>query len=177
MFDVGASTVLLLRKNGHPLERRCSEMVEEQAERLAEQVSRDLMSESEAAAVLQSLEAGFEAGALRAFGQYPDTLHHPSDFKPFLPDRSGGVTVAGRFWQGKKLRKEAAQLATQGANVSLYLFSWNTRFHHVRYDLAGYWEQSGGLFGKAARDEPLFQLNRLRSRVRREQERVRLARG
>ena len=177
LFDVGASTVLLLRKNGHPLEPRCSEMVEEQAERLAEQVSRDLMSESEAAAVLQSLEAGFEAGALRAFGQYPDTLHHPSDFKPFLPDRSGGVTVAGRFWQGKKLRKEAAQLATQGANVSLYLFSWNTRFHHFRYDLAGYWEQSGGLFGKAARDEPLFQLNRLRSRVRREQERVRLARG
>ena len=177
LFDVGASTVLLLRKNGHPLEPRCSEMVEEQAERLADQVSRDLMSESEAAGVMQSLEAGFEAGAVRAFGQYPDTLHQPSDFKPFLPDRSGGVTVAGRFWQGKKLRKKAAQLAAQGANVSLYIFSWNTHFHHVRYDVAGYWEQSGGLFGRATRDEPLLQLNRLRSRVRREQERVRLARG
>ena len=104
-------------------------------------------------------------------------MRHPSDFKPFLPDRSGSVALAGRFWQGKKLRKEAAELAAQGANVSLYLFSWSARFHHVRYDVAGYWEQNGGLFGKATRDEPLFQLNRLRSRVRREQERVRPARG
>lgn len=177
LFDVGASTVLLLRKFGLPLEPRCSEMTEEQAERLADQVSRELMSEDAATQVMRSLEAGFDAGQHRAFGQYPDTLHHPPAFLPFLPDRSGSVTVSGRWWRREKLREEAAELAAQGANVSLYLFSISTRFHHVRYDVAGYWEQAGGLFGKAARDEPLFRLRHLRQRVKQEQDRVWKARG
>ncbi|MCV2892555.1 glycosyltransferase family 2 protein [Lentibacter sp. XHP0401] len=177
LFDVGASTVLLLRKHGIALEPRCSEMAEEQTERLADQVSRGLQSEADAAEVLRSLEAGFKAGEHRDMGQYPGTLHHPPAFLPFLPDRSGSVTVSGRWSQREKLRREAAELAAQGANVSLYLFSFGTRFHHVRYVDAGYWEQTGGQFGKANRSEPSFCLASFRARLRKEQKRVALARG
>ena len=177
LFDVGASTVLLLRKFGHPLEPRCSEMTKEQAERLADQVGRGLMSEDEAADVMQSLEAGFEAGARRATGQYANTFSHPPEFMQYLPDRNGSVTLSGRWWRRRKLRKNAATLAAQGASVSLYIFSLDTRFHHLRYDEDGYWEQSGGQFGRAERCEPLFQLMRFRKRLRQEQNRVKQIRG
>jgi GT2 family glycosyltransferase len=177
LFDVGASTVLLLRKFGQPLEPRCSEMVEEQASRMADQVTRGLLSDDAAAEVMQSLEAGFEAGAHRAIGQYSNALRQPPAFQEFLPDRNGSVTLSGRWWQRRKLRKEAVKRAAQGANVSLYLFSLDTRFHHVRYDDAGYWEQSGGQFGRAERNEPLFQLVRFRKRLTQEQNRVAQIRG
>jgi len=177
LFDVGASTVLLLRKFGLPLGPRCEEMRDEQTSRLADQVSRGLLSQTAATLVLESLEAGFDAGKTRNFGQYADGLHQPPPFLGFRPDRSGHVTLSGRWRQRAKLRHAAARMAKDGASVSLYLFSLGTRFHHVRFDEAGYWEQAGGQFGKAQRDEPLFRLTAFESRVKREQNRVKLARG
>lgn len=177
LFDVGASTVLLLRKSGLPLASRLEEMREEQTDRLADQISRGLLTQTEARRVLESLEAGFDAGKVRSFGQYPEGLHHPPPFLAFVPDRCGNITLSGRWWRRAKLRREAARLAKQGATVSLYLLSTGTGFHHVRFDEAGYWEQAGGQFGKARRDEPIFRLTAFKDRVRREQDRVKMARG
>lgn len=177
LFDVGASTVVLLRKFGQPLEPRCSEMRAEQAERLAGLVGRGRLGADAAAQVMQSLEAGFDAGQRRRPEQYPDRLHHPSGFLAFLPDRRGSVTLSGRWWRRGALRRKAAALAAQGVSVSLYLFSLDARFHHVRYDAAGYWEQSGGQFGRADRDAPLLQLMGFGKRLKQEQNRVKPTRG
>ena len=178
LHDVGASTVVLLRKFNKPLEPRCSEMAAEQVQRLEDQRSRGLLSAEEADAALKTLEAGFEEGKDRAFGQYPNGLDTPmAGFLPFKPNRSSSETLAGRWHKRRALRREAAELAAQGFNVSLYLFSPDTRFHHVRFDEAGFWEQSGGQLGKSERHQPLFQLISFRKRLLKEQNRVAHARG
>ncbi len=178
LFDVGASTVVLLRKYDKPLEPRCSEMAEEQAARLEDQSHRGLLTKGEAARVLRTLEAGFEGGKNRPVGQYPNNLETPeSAFLPFQPTRQDTKILAGRWRKRRKLRRQAADLAARGFNISLYLYSLDTRYHHLRFDAAGYWEQTGGQFGRSVRSEPLFQLTSFRKRLEKELERVRQARG
>ncbi|MBU2981056.1 glycosyltransferase family 2 protein [Lentibacter algarum] len=178
LFDVGASIVALLRKHGQPLEPRCSEMAEEQVERLRDQQQRGLMNAKEAARLLKTLESGFEAGKERPIEQYlPEKHMLKTEFLPFSKHRATSRVLSGRWRNRTRLRKKAADLAAEGANVSLFLFSFDTRFHHLRFVDAGYWEQTGGQFGRSERNQPLFQLLRLKTRLQREQARVALARG
>ncbi|WP_298679298.1 glycosyltransferase [uncultured Lentibacter sp.] len=177
LFDVGASTVVLQRKTGQPVARAMARMRAEQTARLAAQRRRGLMDTAGEQQVLQSLEAGFCAGVERPFGCYPAGLETPEAFLPFAPDRRENVTLAGRWRNRAALRRRAGELAAQGRNVSLYLFSFDTRFHHLRFDMAGYWEQAGGQFGKAVRSAPLVQLTSFDRRLKAEQDRVKHARG
>ena len=178
LFDVGASTAILLRKREKPLEPRCSEMAEEQTERLQDQIQRGLLTSQAAAQVLQTLEAGFEAGRTRAFGQYPAGLDAAETaLLPFEVRRRDSHVISGRWRNRRKLRKQAQLLADIGVNVSLFLLSPDARFHQVRFDKSGYWEQAGGQFGRSERDQPLFQLFRFKTRLQNERARVAQARG
>jgi hypothetical protein len=85
--------------------------------------------------------------------------------------------LAGRIWQAGRLRAEARARAAAGETVSLFLFGPSPRKHRVRFDAAGFWEQSGGLFGRAERDEPVVRLMRFSTRLRRECARVAPQRG
>lgn len=179
LFDVGASSAVLLRKFGQPLDDRLAEIREEQRLRLSDQQNRGLLSAADVQNVLASLERGIEAGMTRPFHQNPPDFDEfpEAAFLPFTPMRRESCVVSGRWRNRHSLRQEAASLAAQGYNVSLYLLSLDTRFHHARFGAAGYWEQSGGQFGRSDRHEPLFQLTSFRKRLLNEQARVKHARG
>lgn len=178
LFDVGASSALLLRKFGVPLDAGLAELRAEQTARLADQKRRRLVTKAEAKAALQSLEDGIEAGMERPFGKTRDDLAKPSGaFLRFVPERSGTLVISGRRWQLAKLLRTAEHAAASGVNVSLFCFGLTTRFHKVRFHEAGYWLQTGGQFGKSERSEPVFSFWRLTGRVTQEMRRVKASRG
>lgn len=177
LFDVGASTALMLRKFGQDDEPRLSEVAAEQAGRLSSQRDKGLLSERDAARVYDTLKAGFEAGKHRSFGQYPETLRAEESFMPFVPQRSGSLVLSGRRWQRWQLRKRAEKAAAAGVNVSLFMFDLTPRRHQVRFDEAGYWEQSGGQFGASDRSGAFFRTTSFSQRLLDEETRVAPARG
>ena len=86
-----------------------------------------------------------------------------------MPVRAGpGIVLTGRVWQRARLRAEAAMRADRGERVTLILLSPTALFHRVEFRPEGYWEQSGGLWGRAERDEPLVRLQSFGKRVKRE---------
>lgn len=177
LFDVGASSAVLLRKFDQEIDPRLDEIRAEQRERLENQVRRGLLSDAQRQSILESLEAGFDAGRDRRFGQYADLGASKEDFLAFSPERSGSLVIEGWRWSSGALREQAKDAAARGVNVSLFIFGLNARYHRLRYDEAGYWEQSGGLFGKSERHQPLFRLRRFKDRLFEEEQRVAAARG
>lgn len=177
LFDIGASSVVMLRKFGAPMESRLGEIREEQHARLEDQVKRGLMDKAAMSAVLESLEHGIRAGRERTFGCYLESHETAPDFVTFTPDRNDSLVIAGRWGARDALRREAEEAARQGQNVSLYLFSLDPRFHRVRFDARGFWEQAGGIFGRSERSEPLFRLYSRAKRLEKERARTAHARG
>lgn len=177
LFDVGASSIVMLRKFDQQIAPRIEEIRAEQQGRLAEQRQRGLLSAAQSRRVLSSLEQGFEDGRERRFGQYAALGQPKQPFLPFVPERGGSLVIAGWRWRSKRLRAQAQDAAIQGVNVSLFIFGLNARYHHLRYNEEGYWEQSGGQFGKAERHEPLFRFWTFKERLFKEEQRVAAARG
>jgi len=76
----------------------------------------------------------------------------------------------------KSLRRKARTELRSGSVVSLYIFSRTALFHKVRFHPDGYWEQSGGLFGRANRSDSIFEVMTMAKRVEKEDCRVAAAR-
>ena len=123
--------------------------------------------------LLQGWSEGLAEGRLRNLTQ-PMTMPDPqTDFLPFQSlFISGHLIVQGYLTQARALRDQARRLAEEGQTVSLFLLSRTALYHRVRFDPAGYWEQTGGLFGRSDRSDPLFRVGRLKARVAREVERI-----
>ena len=85
--------------------------------------------------------------------------------------------LSGRAWSRGGLRRAAREAAERGEVVSLFRFGPTSLYHHVRFDPAGYWEQTGGLFGRADRTEPLVRFRSFRRRLAEEVRRVAKVRG
>ncbi len=145
--------------------------------RVFDQVRARLIRKSDVGPLIAGLKAGVEEGKAREFTEMPPLPAADRPFLRFAPARRGGAVLAGRIWQAAKLRAEARARAQAGENVSLFLFGPSARYHRVRFDRGGFWEQNGGLFGRAARDEPLIRPGSFAARLRREVNRVAAQRG
>ncbi|MEQ9387154.1 MAG: hypothetical protein RIJ37_06870, partial [Marinovum algicola] len=117
-------------------------------------------------------------GAARPPGALPALPHASEPFAP-LPPRPAlrPKLTCGRWWHRARLRRQAAHDAAAGHVSTALIFSLTTAYCHVRFTPAGYWEHSGGQFGKSERDEPLFTLRRLRRKCDAEIARIRRERG
>ncbi len=180
LFDIGASLAVFLRKHApDSLKQGLADMRSEQRQRVLRFMVAGQCDPRDIGRLLQTLEQGFESGRIRAFGSYPTFPRSPPPFLRFQARQvfSGMEVLSGTVWQASRLRRQAAHLARQGRRVSLYLFSHTALFHKVAFRPAGFWEQSGGVFGKSQRDDPLFQAVTLRTRVRREIARAQKVRG
>jgi hypothetical protein len=129
------------------------------------------------AALLATFDSGADEGLRETAGQ-PRTLL-PQDAGPRFctdPARPPRI-VAGRSSSRRALRREAADAVRAGQTVSLFLFSPTTLYHRVRFDAAGFWEQSGGIFGRAERTEPVLRFGAFAGRLAREIVRIAKVRG
>jgi hypothetical protein len=79
--------------------------------------------------------------------------------------------LAGRPWSRARLAAEAEARAAAEI-VTVLRLSPTARPHRMRYLPAGYWEQTGGLFGRAERSGPHFRFWRFGRRVAAECRRI-----
>ena len=181
LFDVGASQAVFLRKHADMAQYKpaIKAMVAEQKARLIRHMIAGTCEPGDVAAVLKTLEAGFAAGALRDFGGMPKMKQDATAFQVFetFERDSDGICLAGRFWSLRSLRKRAKEHVENGQRVSLFCFSPTALYHRASFDAAGYWQQTGGLFGRSERDDPLVQKVGFSDRLQREKKRLKPVRN
>ncbi|MEM8576542.1 MAG: glycosyltransferase [Pseudomonadota bacterium] len=174
LFDIGASWAVFQRNHldpaahaahwdgqrGHQRRRVLGHMV---AGRLEPRDVRRLLA---------GLDAGYAAGQARALGGGKISAAPPRPFQA-MPVRDGAhVVISARPWRASAARAEARAAVKNGAIVTLLLLSPTTLYHRVRFRAEGYWEQTGGQFGRSVRDARLIQWHGFRSRTRIETNRI-----
>mgnify|MGYP001546674045 CR=1 FL=1 len=122
---------------------------------------------------LEGLEAGFEDGLRREIAPLLALPEATNPFRSFEVKRNGQAThYAGRSWQRARLRRKAADALVHGETVTLFCFSPTALPHRMRFHPGGWWEQTGGLFGRSVRNHPPIRLASFRARVAEEWARV-----
>ncbi|MCY1128398.1 glycosyltransferase [Frigidibacter sp. RF13] len=176
LFDVGASSAVTLRRHGATDDEIAvarTEMLAREEERAAAYRRAGRLSAAEAEGLLATAAAGFADGLTRALSPLqPLPAADPGAFRPVPQRDRPQVILSGRPWQARQLRRAARQQAADGAVVQLYLFSPTTLYHQRRFS-DGYWQQTGGLFGKSSRTDRFFRFWRFASRLLREESRFR----
>jgi O-antigen biosynthesis protein len=174
LHEIGASLAVFLRRHAQPDDPPGSEvfawMQVQQRRRLLRHLVSGGVEPRDISRLLDTLADGWADGQGRDLTCPPafsETEH--ADFLPFTgsPAASArpGTVLSGRAWQRRRLRKAAARDAAAGHIVTLVLLSPTARPHRQTYSDAGFWEQSGGLFGRAGRGGPGFVWSTFRRRV------------
>lgn len=118
------------------------------------------------------LLAGLDRGFVKGQGREPVTREIPpavASFRRFSPILNGPHTVLrGHFSAKNSLFSEARDLAKRGRVVTVFLFSRTALYHRRWFHPDGFWVQSGGVFGKSYRSDPLFRRFNYDARVKRE---------
>ncbi len=153
--EIGASSAVLWRRHAtgrDPADAEARLVAEQRARALRHMVSGGI-EPRDVARLMASLAEGLAEGARRALS---DLTPIPAATEPFLAFPAGprpGRLLAGRIWQAARLRRQAAGLALSEV-VTLLLLWPGIRPHRMRFRPEGYWEQKGGLFGRAGRSSP-----------------------
>lgn len=93
-----------------------------------------------------------------------------SDFVayPCFPNK-GARSILSNSRDLIEMSLEAATIASTGCAVTLFHFSKTTRFHKRYFDPRGFWVQTGGLWGKSDRNDPIFKRYTTLERLTREE--------
>lgn len=175
LTEIGASSAVFLRKHAPAgaHRRALADLEAAQRRRLVRHMVSGGLEPRDVDRLLDGLAAGVRAGLQRRIATLGAIAPAAAAFSRFSP-RAGGATlhIAGRSWQRGKLNARAAETVTQGHNVTVFRFSRTALRHRMRFRSGGWWEQTGGVFGRALRDEPAFRLTRFDARVAKEWARV-----
>lgn len=156
--EIGASQMVFLRKHVAQPERAAAleRFQRRMRGRLIRQMVNGLSEPGGIVPVMETLSAGIRAGRKRKIGPLPPVGQARS---PLLahPPATGEVSVlAGRIWNRRTLMQSAAERVSEGGSVVVLILGPTALFHRVSYVDPGIWLQSGGLFGRALRDDPLI---------------------
>lgn len=176
LYDIGASTAHYLSK--HAATAACGAFLQNaeilQRRRLVRHMVGGTCEPRDVEAVLKT----FRAGARDGRPKDSTSQHLPGSpsagFLPLSvnPNKGEHKVLFGHHTRANQLKKEAKILADAGAVVSLFLFSFTALYHKVRYHPDGYWVQTGGVYGRSRRDQPVFQPFNIQERTRAELRRV-----
>lgn len=173
--EIGASTAVYLRKHA-PDDRHA--LVLEALRRAQRRRLLRLMVDGgvepwQVGMLLGGLERGIGDGLTRALAPLAPIAAPERPFLPFSPAGPRPARVlAGWSWARRRLARRARAEAQAGAVVTLFRFSPGTLYHRMRFHDDGYWEQSGGLWGRSRRDQPLIRAWRFRDRLQAEMVRI-----
>ena len=175
LFDIGASWAVFQRKYIGRMQRPAHWRGVRAAERkrLMDHMVAGRLMPDDVDRLMRRLDRGYAEGKTRLRGGAEILSTPAAPFRAFPVVARNNTLISGRIWQRARLRTEAAKRAAAGEIVTLVLLSPTTLFHHIRFDPAGYWEQSGGLFGRSDRTDPVFKRYGFSARVEREVARVR----
>lgn len=178
LFDQGHSWAIFLRKFAEP------EQVQPRLEEIRASLRRTLLGHMifgrleprDIAPLLARLDAGIAAGRDRPRATLPELAPGRAPFLPFPVQPRHSRVLTCRPITAARTRQTARRMVDAGEIVTVLNFSASALFHHVRFHPDGFWEQSGGLFGKSERSQPLARLWTRPARRAQEVNRVRNAR-
>ncbi len=79
---------------------------------------------------------------------------------------------AGSTLSKRKLIEKGVKSQNNHVPTLVMLFSITSFFHKRDFDYRGFWVQTGGMFGKSNRNDPIFRIGTLRGRIMQEYARV-----
>ncbi|EAQ03930.1 putative glycosyltransferase [Pseudooceanicola batsensis HTCC2597] len=175
LFEIGASLSVFLRRHcpEDAREKAVTDFVAGRDRALISHMVAGRLEPRDLRRLRARLAAGIEAGRSRTLYPLPGLPHSSEPFLPFRTRATGqSITLAGRPLSRRRLRAQAAARAAGGATVSLFILSPTALFHRVRMTRDGVWEQTGGIWGRARRDEPLVRATSFRRRLAQEIARI-----
>ncbi|WP_299045024.1 glycosyltransferase [uncultured Tateyamaria sp.] len=174
LFDTGSGWAVFQRKYMGEAQRKDHWRLIREAERrrvIGHMVAGRLLPR-DVRHLVARMDQGYGQGLMRQRGGAQIARSPVSPFKLFPYRSRASVVLAGRSWQHRRMRAEAAKRTEAGDIVSLFLFSPTALYHHVQFDPVGFWVQRGGLFGRSVRDAPVFRFFSFRERVAAETRRI-----
>ncbi len=175
LHDIGASLAAFLRKHHkgdlkpiHAHERAA------QRRRLLSHMVAGRLEPRDVGRILETFETGWQDGLTRPLAPLPPVAPATEPFLPIATPTGPHDLLSARRLH--KITPHATALAAQGHIVTAVILSPTARPHRVRFHPAGFWLQTGGLFGKSLRTDPPFRFWRFKDRVQREFRRVALIR-
>ncbi len=182
LFDAGASLAVLLRKHAHADDHGPAIAADRARRRrgLIAHMVAGRLEPRDVGRLMARFDLGVDDGRTRQTGSLPPL---PDPVAPFLRFPSADVSrplhrvVAGRVWRRRTVLAQAASLARDGFVTTALILSPHARPHRLIYRMPGFWLQSGGLFGRSLRSDPVFLPWLFGRRVRREMRLVEEVRG
>ncbi|MGJ8617045.1 MAG: glycosyltransferase family 2 protein [Sulfitobacter sp.] len=179
LFDIGASWAVFQRK--HITKDKHSDqwrrLRKQERARLLRHMVDGRLEPRDVRRMLQRLDHGYSAGQERPFGQGTLSKHPIAPFQSFLSSVRKSSLIVTRPVRCKKDYVRAVDRVKNGEIVTLLNLSRTAIYHQLKFDPEGIWMQSGGIYGKVARHEPLFRMISRSRRVEKERTRVARQRG
>ena len=178
LLEIARSTAIFARKHSHqPLERLFERAIAQETARLEKHLIRGTCEPRDIQRVLQTFMSGWEEGLEYVLQGKPHLDLQPIEFKRFSSRFNGHVMLASRLFGRAEARKQAEKAIGNGRRATHISLSPTTLRHRNRFTDAGYWEQTGGLFGPSDRSQPWFRWCTFANRVKEECHRVEMQRG
>lgn len=177
LVDIGASTARFLARFAPSAAQEAARarLRRDQRNRLLRHMVGGTLEPGAIAPLMRGLEQGLQQPVTTA--PLPPLALAEAPFRPFASfPPAPAVWLSGRSWSATRLRARAAENARAGRVTTLFLLSPTALYHHHRFHPGGWWEQRGGLFGRAQRDRRLIEFYAFSDRVAAEQARVENAR-
>lgn len=173
LWNIGASTALTLRRqNLTKVELAAGEarMTRHEEFKVATLTKTGKITADEGTRLMASLAAGFRDGSARELEPLVSLGVPQGVFREWPTPARQVRTFRGRVWQSKRLHRDAKAHVESGGIARVIRLSPTALFHRLRFLPDGYWLQTGGLFGKSLRSDPLWRFWRFSARCKREEE-------
>ncbi|MFT7592843.1 MAG: GT2 family glycosyltransferase [Paracoccaceae bacterium] len=180
LTEIGASWAVFLAKHCAPdlRDTAWARVKDEQRTRVLTHMVGGTLEPRDVRRLMRGLVDGYREGGERQAVPMPVLAHHPQSFRRW-PRRQNArsVVLSGRVWARNRLRREAGQQTDAGMVVTVIRLSPTALFHRVSFAQGGYWEHTGGLFGRSERTQNLFSFWSFPRRVQAETARIDTVRG
>lgn len=176
LHEIGASTTIFLRKHATHPDQNTGIANARTAQRriLLRHMIAGTCEPKDITRLLRTFDDGIVAGQQRPL-VVPPRIEKP--LSKFLtsrvkPKAAKHQIISGFHIHSARLHKMAKSTVHAGNIVSLYVFSRTALFHKVSFHPDGYWQQTGGLFGRSVRFGQLFRATSLAERIKDEDLRI-----
>ncbi|MFA8384918.1 MAG: glycosyltransferase family 2 protein [Pelagibaca sp.] len=132
---------------------------------ILQHMHRGTLTPDRAWSLIRELASGYAAGCERLPVAASSALVQEAADIEIKPPVSRDYYLDASSSDPKGIRTEAKALAAQGHRVTVFEYRRNARYHQVTYTTDGYWLHRGGIFGREAREEPVFRLSSPTERV------------
>ncbi|MEM7717775.1 MAG: glycosyltransferase [Pseudomonadota bacterium] len=180
LFDIGRSTSYFLGRHfGSTDDEFWVRLERRERKRLSRHLVAGTCEPRDMIRCLESLLTGWRDGLKATFKEPTHNIAEPEAPFANLGDSRRSHEILSSYWFHKRrnLLRTAEKFTKADQQATVLSFSLTTIRHHVSYADAGFWLQTGGLFGPSERDGPAFQWCRFADRVEREIRRVAKSRG